>query len=55
MRGEEEFGEPRLRDALRATTRLPAEQVVTTVFSAVQQFSAGNQSDDLTLVIARAR
>ncbi len=55
MRGEEEFGEPRMLDALRATSRLPAEQVVTTVFSAVQQFSAGNQSDDLTLVVARAR
>jgi serine phosphatase RsbU (regulator of sigma subunit) len=55
MRGEEEFGEPRFLEVLRATGRLPAEQVVTTVFTAVQQFSAGNQSDDLTLVIARAR
>ena len=33
--------------------RLPAEQVVTAVFNSVQQFGAGEQSDDITLVIAR--
>jgi serine phosphatase RsbU (regulator of sigma subunit) len=53
MLGEQEFGESRFLDALRQTRRLPLEQVVTTVFNAVQQFSAGNQSDDLTLVVAR--
>ena len=42
-------------DDLRQTCRLPVEQIVTTIFTAVQQFSAGNQSDDLTLVVARAR
>lgn len=55
MLGEEEFGEPRLLDHLRDAGHLPAEQVVTAVFNAVQQFSAGNQSDDLTLVVARAK
>jgi len=55
MLGEEEFGEPRFLDKLRETRQLPLEQVVTTVFTAVQQFSAGNQSDDLTLVVARAK
>ena len=55
MRGEDEFGEPRFLDDLRQTCRLPVEQIVTTIFTAVQQFSAGNQSDDLTLVVARAR
>ena len=55
MLGEEEFGEPRLLDELRSTRRLPLEQIVTAVFNAVQQFSAGNQSDDLTLVVARAK
>jgi serine phosphatase RsbU (regulator of sigma subunit) len=55
MLGEEEFGETRFLDELRETRRLPMEQVVTTVFTAVQQFSAGNQSDDLTLVVARAK
>jgi len=53
MLGEEEFGESRFLDVLRRTRRLPLEQVVTAVFTAVQQFSAGNQSDDLTLVVAR--
>lgn len=54
MLGEEEFGESRFLDVLRQTRRLPLEQVVTAVFTAVQQFSAGNQSDDLTLVVARS-
>jgi serine phosphatase RsbU (regulator of sigma subunit) len=31
------------------------EDVVTNVFTSVQQFSAGKQSDDLTLVVARAK
>jgi serine phosphatase RsbU (regulator of sigma subunit) len=53
MLGEEEFGESRFLDQLRQTRLLPLEQVVTAVFTAVQQFSAGNQSDDLTLVVAR--
>ncbi len=53
MLGEEEFGESRFLEELRRTRRLPLEQVVTAVFTAVQQFSAGNQSDDLTLVVAR--
>ena len=55
MLGEEEFGELRFLDKLRDTRQLPLDQVVTTVFTAVQQFSAGNQSDDLTLVVARAK
>jgi sigma-B regulation protein RsbU (phosphoserine phosphatase) len=53
MLGEEEFGESRFLDELRRTRGLPLEQVVTAVFTAVQKFSAGNQSDDLTLVVAR--
>jgi serine phosphatase RsbU (regulator of sigma subunit) len=55
MLGEEEFGESRFLDKLRETRRFPLEQVVTTVFTAVQQFSGGNQSDDLTLVVARVK
>jgi len=53
MLGEEEFGESRFLDVLRQSRRLPLEEVVTAVFTAVQRFSAGNQSDDLTLVVAR--
>jgi serine phosphatase RsbU (regulator of sigma subunit) len=55
MRGEEEFGESRFLDVLRAASQLPAEEVVTAVFTSVQQFSAGDQSDDVTLVVARAK
>ena len=55
MLGEEEFGESRFLDVLRRARLLPLEEVVTAVFTAVQQFSAGNQSDDLTLVVARAK
>jgi sigma-B regulation protein RsbU (phosphoserine phosphatase) len=55
MLGEEEFGESRFLDDLRRTRRMPLERVVTSVFASVQQFSAGNQSDDLTLVVARAK
>ena len=53
MLGEEEFGESRFLDELRRTRQLPLDQVVTAVFTAVQRFSAGHQSDDLTLVVAR--
>jgi serine phosphatase RsbU (regulator of sigma subunit) len=53
MLGEEEFGESRFLDVLRRTRRLPLEEVVTAVFTAVQRFTAGNQSDDLTLAVAR--
>jgi serine phosphatase RsbU (regulator of sigma subunit) len=55
MRGEEEYGEERLLGVLRACGELSVEQTVTAVFQSVQAFSAGEQSDDLTLLIARAR
>jgi len=55
MLGEQEFGESRFLDELRRTRQLLLEQIVTAVFAAVQRFSAGNQSDDLTLVVARAK
>jgi sigma-B regulation protein RsbU (phosphoserine phosphatase) len=55
MLGEEEFGESRFLDDLRRTRRMPLEEVVTAVFNSVQRFSAGDQSDDLTLVVARAK
>jgi sigma-B regulation protein RsbU (phosphoserine phosphatase) len=50
---EEEFGEARLLDALRANRHLPVNEIVTTILTHVQQFSGGAQSDDLTLLIAR--
>jgi sigma-B regulation protein RsbU (phosphoserine phosphatase) len=55
MRVEEEYGEERLLNVLLACRTHSAEQMVTAVFQSVQAFSAGEQSDDLTLLIARAR
>jgi sigma-B regulation protein RsbU (phosphoserine phosphatase) len=52
---DEEFGEERLIDELRATRHLAAIEIVSSILNSVQQFSAGAQSDDLTLLIARAR
>jgi sigma-B regulation protein RsbU (phosphoserine phosphatase) len=54
MRGEEEFGEARLLECLHATRSMPAVQIVSTILAGVQAFSAGTQSDDLTLVIAKS-
>ena len=54
-RGEEEYGEARLIGKLRECRELPANEIVRSVFASVQEFGAGVQSDDLTLVIAKAR
>jgi serine phosphatase RsbU (regulator of sigma subunit) len=51
---EEEFGESRLIAELHALQGLPAAEVVSGICGKVQEFSAGTQSDDLTLVVARA-
>ncbi|HVP48264.1 MAG TPA: PP2C family protein-serine/threonine phosphatase [Bryobacteraceae bacterium] len=53
MRGEEEFGEARFIDELRARARLPLSEMVAAILGSVQEFSEGTQSDDLTLVIVR--
>ena len=52
---EEEFGETRLIDELLARRRLPVNEIITAILGSVQEFSAGAQSDDLTLLIARVR
>jgi sigma-B regulation protein RsbU (phosphoserine phosphatase) len=54
VHNEEEFGEARLIEGLRAHSHLPPDEIVTAIFSGVQEFSAGEQSDDLTLLVARA-
>jgi serine phosphatase RsbU (regulator of sigma subunit) len=54
-RDDEEFGEDRLIQELRAASRLPVGDIITAILTAVQQFTTGPQSDDLTLLIARAR
>jgi sigma-B regulation protein RsbU (phosphoserine phosphatase) len=51
----EEFGEARLIETVRACLSLPPRGLVAAIQNAVQIFSFGEQSDDLTMVIARAR
>jgi len=52
-KGEEEFGEKRLLDTIDANQHAPVPSILDAVLSAVQRFSTGEQSDDLTLVVAR--
>ena len=54
-RNEEEYGEARLIHELQACRHLPVNEIVEAIFASVQEFSAGAQSDDLTLVIVKAR
>jgi serine phosphatase RsbU (regulator of sigma subunit) len=54
-RHEEEYGEARLIHELQACRHLPANEIVQAILASVQKFSAGTQSDDLTLLIAKAR
>jgi sigma-B regulation protein RsbU (phosphoserine phosphatase) len=51
----DEFGEARLIETVRACRSLAPEDLVAAIQKAVQKFSSGEQSDDLTMVIARAR
>ena len=51
----EEFGEDRLLAVLRENRNLEASSMSQTVERAVQEFRAGEQADDLTLLIACAR
>jgi sigma-B regulation protein RsbU (phosphoserine phosphatase) len=56
MRGEdEEFGEDRLFDTIRAHVHEPPAAVLSSTVSRVKAFSGSTQSDDLTLVVARGR
>jgi serine phosphatase RsbU (regulator of sigma subunit) len=54
-RNEEEYGEARLIHELQACRNLPVNAIVQAIFASVREFSAGAQSDDLTLLIAKAR
>jgi phosphoserine phosphatase RsbU/P len=49
-----EFGEKRLLESIRAHQRSSAAELLEAVTAAVQQFSSGDQADDMTLVVARA-
>jgi sigma-B regulation protein RsbU (phosphoserine phosphatase) len=50
----EEFGESRLIAALRSYCHLPVGPLLQAIVGAVRQFSAGEQQDDITMVIARS-
>jgi sigma-B regulation protein RsbU (phosphoserine phosphatase) len=54
-RGEDEFGEARLIDELRAKCRRPVAEIVPAILASVQQFSTGDQYDDFTLLAAKVR
>jgi serine phosphatase RsbU (regulator of sigma subunit)/predicted enzyme related to lactoylglutathione lyase len=49
----EEFGEERLIQALRQSANLPAQQLLASVVEQLQRFSAAEQHDDITLIIAK--
>ena len=50
-----EFGETGLLEVLRESRNLEAGSILQKVAQAVEQFRSGEQEDDLTMVIARAR
>jgi len=52
--GQQEFGEARLARTLQENRHLDAPGLLQAVLAAVQEFAAGEQSDDLTLLVARA-
>ncbi len=53
LQGDAEFGEARLFDHLLAHRACPPAEIVASVLSAVEAFSGGQQSDDLTLLVVR--
>lgn len=50
-----EFGEARLRETVCDNVSLAPGELITAIQKAVQKFSASEQFDDLTLVVARGR
>jgi serine phosphatase RsbU (regulator of sigma subunit) len=53
--GGKDFGEAGLLASMRDTQDLEAVDILRNIEEAVEQFKLGEQRDDLTLVIARAR
>jgi len=51
----EEFGEERLTVAIRKHRQQSADEILDGILSDVQQFSRGEQADDMTLIVARER
>jgi serine phosphatase RsbU (regulator of sigma subunit) len=55
VRGQEQFGEERLLALLRDHAAAAPADIVSALLDRVQEFSAGTQSDDLTVLVARVR
>jgi phosphoserine phosphatase RsbU/P len=53
--GGEEFGESQLVELLRSHHDLDAQPLLDSIIQAVQTFSAEEQADDITLVVARCK
>ena len=51
----EEFGEQRLIEALQRYRELPPPAVIASIVEDVQRFSAEEQHDDITLIVAKRR
>lgn len=51
----EDFGEPRLVDALLRHHELPSEDLLAAIVDEVRQFSPHEQQDDITLIVAKCR
>lgn len=54
-RAGEEFGEPRLIESLRRNREQPSPHLVASIVDDVRNFSLCEQSDDLTLIVAKCR
>jgi sigma-B regulation protein RsbU (phosphoserine phosphatase) len=52
---EDEFGEERLIETARSVQERSAGEVLEAILSEVQEFSQGEQADDMTLIVARCR
>ncbi|MGA3325347.1 MAG: SpoIIE family protein phosphatase [Terriglobia bacterium] len=50
---EQQFGESRLVETMLAQRHLPVRSLLETIVANVKKFSTGEQSDDITLVVAR--
>jgi phosphoserine phosphatase RsbU/P len=52
---EEEFGEGRLVEAIRRHRELPSQALLASIIEELQRFSAREQHDDITLIVAKRR
>jgi len=51
----EEYGGERLAQVMQKNVALPVSELLTAIQAKVQEFSAGKQADDITVIVARCR